>query len=53
MALVLTRGPGERIVLDLDDGRTITIEVAEVRSAGQVRLAITAPRDIRVTRAEG
>jgi carbon storage regulator CsrA len=49
--LVLTRHPGERIVI----GPDITVEVVEVRSFGKgcaVRLRVVAPPDVVVDREE-
>jgi carbon storage regulator len=47
MALVLCRRECQRILI----GNRITIEVIKARG-GEVRLAITAPREIRVDREE-
>jgi carbon storage regulator CsrA len=49
--LVLTRHPGERIVI----GPDITVEVVEVRAFGKgctVRLRVVAPPGVRVDRQE-
>jgi carbon storage regulator len=45
--LVLSRRPGEQIVL----GNGITLTVVEV-SRGRVRLAVDAPEQVRILRAE-
>ena len=44
--LVLTRGEGDEILI----GDNIRILVVEVRSAGQVRIGIDAPRDVQIVR---
>lgn len=46
--LVLSRFKGEAIVV----GGNVVIEVIGVRSSGQVRLGITAPKDVTVNRRE-
>ena len=46
--LVLARRAGESVVID---GR-ITVTVVEVARSGQVRLGITAPREVRIVRQE-
>ena len=49
--LVLTRHPGERVVI----GPDITVEVVEVRTFGKwcaVRLRVVAPPELRVDREE-
>jgi carbon storage regulator len=48
MALVLTRGIGERILI----GDDIVIEVRAVMEGHQVRLSIEAPRQVPIHRAE-
>jgi carbon storage regulator len=45
--LVLTRKPGEKIVI----GGNITVVVCELEG-NKVRLAIDAPRDVRILRGE-
>jgi carbon storage regulator len=45
--LVLTRKPGEKIII----GDNITLVVCELEG-NKVRLAIDAPRDVRILRAE-
>lgn len=50
MALVLTRSEGEAILLEVD-GREIRVEVGRVGGTS-VRLAITAPDDVTIRRAE-
>lgn len=49
--LVLTRWPGERVMMELPDGRLITIQTSG-GSGGRIRVAIDAPRDIVVNREE-
>lgn len=46
--LVVTRKKGESILI----GDTIEVVVVDVRSNGQVRLAIKAPKDVVILRAE-
>jgi carbon storage regulator len=48
MALVLTRSVGERILI----GDDIVIEVRAVMDGRQVRIAIDAPRQVAIHRAE-
>ena len=48
--LVLTRKPGEIIVLDLG-GREISVHILHT-STGRVSLGVDAPRDIKVRRGE-
>lgn len=50
--LVLTRHAHESIVLELPDGRHITVMVTRIESRGQVRLAIDAPDDVSIVRSE-
>ena len=45
--LVLSRRVGESIII----GKDIIVEIAEVRG-NQVRIAVTAPKEIRVDRSE-
>jgi carbon storage regulator CsrA len=47
---VLTRHPGEQIILTLPDGRQV--EILVIDSHGKVRLGINAPRDVRINRKE-
>ena len=49
--LVLSREKNERLVIILEDGREIGIQVVRV-SHGKVRLGITAPPDVKVWREE-
>lgn len=49
--LVLTRRPGESIILSLADGTTAKIEVSQV-NGGQVRIGVDAPKSIGVDREE-
>jgi carbon storage regulator CsrA len=49
--LVLTRRPGEKIVLRLEDGREIEIVLVET-DRGRVRLGVAAPRTVTVSRGE-
>jgi carbon storage regulator CsrA len=51
--LVLTRKPGERVVITLADGSTIGVEVLDVRRRDHVRLGIEANRSVVIDRAEG
>jgi len=48
--LVLTRKPGEIIVLDLD-GREISVHILHT-STGRVSLGVDAPREVKVRRGE-
>lgn len=48
MALVITRRPGESILI----AREVCVAFYELGSAGEVRLAITAPEDLVVDRLE-
>ena len=49
--LVLTRRPGERIILTIGAGQVIAVEVLDVRN-GAARLGLTAPPSVRIDRAE-
>ena len=49
--LVLTRREQEKIVITLEDGRTIEVWPT-ITQSNQVRLAVDAPRTIRVDREE-
>lgn len=49
--LVLTRKPGEALVITLEDGREIEIVIAEIRR-NQVRLKVYAATSIKVNRLE-
>lgn len=49
--LALTRGVDETIKIYTSDG-VISVTVAAVRGGGQVRLAIHAPADVEIVRAE-
>ena len=48
--LVLTRKPGEVIVLDLE-GREISVHILHT-STGRVSLGVDAPREVKVRRGE-
>lgn len=48
--LVLTRKPGEIIVLDLG-GREVSVHILHT-STGRVSLGVDAPRDVKVRRGE-
>lgn len=49
--LIFTRKAGESFLLELPDGGTVEIQVAEL-GAGQVRLGVTAPKSCRIWRSE-
>ena len=49
--LVLTRRPGQEVILTTPDGEHIVIQVCAVR-AGQVRLGVAAPPPFSIARAE-
>lgn len=49
--LILTRRPGESIIISLADGTTAKIEVSQV-NGGQVRLGIDAPAHVQADREE-
>ena len=49
--LILTRRPGEHLVIQLPDNRTIEITILGVRG-NQVRIGTTAPKDINIHRSE-
>ena len=51
MSLVLSRNLDEKLYIDHPDGR-IAIRVCQVSSGGRIRLAIDAPKTVRVMRAE-
>jgi len=48
--LVLTRKPGEIVILDLG-GREVSVHILHT-STGRVSLGVDAPRDIKVRRGE-
>lgn len=51
--LCLTRRPGERVILRLEDGREITVLLMEVdRRANKARLGISAPPSVLIFREE-
>ena len=52
MALALERREGQFVVLTLADGRECEIEVVRLLGSrsGRVRLAVTAPADVRISR---
>lgn len=50
--LTLTRKIGERIFLDLPDGRRITVTYCDWRQGRQARIGIEAPDDVKVLREE-
>ena len=49
--LIVTRRPGESIVIELPDGEQIAITVLEVKGK-QVRLGTDAPDDVPIVREE-
>jgi len=49
--LVLSRKKHERIIVDLPDGRTVEAMVVDIGN-DRVRIGISAPRDVRIIRAE-
>ena len=49
--LALTRRIGESVILTLPDGRRVEVTITD-KSAGQVRLGIEAPKDVRIDREE-
>lgn len=49
--LALTRRIGESVILTLPDGRRVEVTITD-KSAGQVRLGIEAPKDVRIDRDE-
>lgn len=49
--LVLTRMPGERIIVRLEDGREVILAVMEL-GRGRVRLGVIAPDTIGIFREE-
>lgn len=49
--LVLTRKPGERIVIETENGERIVVALCQLR-VGQVRIGIEAPRNFRIMREE-
>lgn len=49
--LILKRGLGEKIVVQLLDGRLVEVQVVRVWG-GKVRLGVTATKDVRVLRDE-
>lgn len=48
--LVLTRKPGEIVILDLE-GREVSVHILHT-STGRVSLGVDAPRDVKVRRGE-
>jgi sRNA-binding carbon storage regulator CsrA len=51
MGLSLKRKRGERVVIQMTDGREVVITVADAQG-GAATLEIDAPRDVRVDRSE-
>lgn len=49
--LVLSRKPGQRITMDLGDGRSIVITLVEMRGES-VRMGFSAPADVKIWRNE-
>lgn len=49
--LSLPRRSGERLIVQLPDGRTMWLQVASVKG-GEVRFWIDAPADVRIDREE-
>lgn len=49
--LVLTRKRQEKIIVTLEDGRTITLQLVDVRHRA-ARIGIVAPRSIAIMREE-
>lgn len=50
--LTVTRKPGERLIITLEDGREITVVIGTVQGK-KVRVSIDAPRTIVVSRPRG
>jgi carbon storage regulator len=49
--LILTRRPGESLILELPGGEQITVTVLEVKG-NQVRIGTDAPGDVTIVREE-
>ena len=49
--LILTREAGQRIMLTLADGRTITVTFCQIRN-GKGRIGVDAPDDVLILREE-
>lgn len=49
--LILTRRPGEDIIIDMPNGTSVTIRITEVRG-DQVRIGLQAPADCDIYRSE-
>ena len=49
--LILTRRPGETLIIELPNGKQIDVTVLEVKG-NQVRIGINAPKDVAVHREE-
>lgn len=49
--LVLTRRPGEELIITLPDGSLITVAVLGLRG-NQIRLGVEAPKNVAVDRLE-
>jgi len=49
--LILTRRPGEKLIIELPTGETIEVAVLEVKG-NQVRIGTDAPDDIAIVREE-
>jgi len=51
--LILTRKPRESVVIQLPDGRRVTVVLMDVHRTGQrVRLGFDAPADVKIHRDE-
>jgi carbon storage regulator CsrA len=50
--LVLHRRPGEKVYLELPDGRRVTITVVEFHGRSAVKLGFDAPKDVAIYRPE-
>ena len=51
--LILTRKPRESVVIQLPDGRRVTVVVMDVHRTGQrIRLGFDAPADVKIHRDE-
>lgn len=48
--LVLTRTPGQIIVIKMPDGREVRVKLANIEGQSRVRLGIAAPREMKIVR---